>query len=338
MPSTRRSLTEYLNTQLPNLDADDEHLEFSDHRVENLGRGLIQYNFLPKSGEDWIRGFGFNVPREKIEEVRERLLSPWLEPRNSRLLLPDSSPKSPTRIFLGSTVATNDPVQDARVEDWVYRPVDVLERLENDSLPEKDRLAAVLFAETKQFDEELVPRLLRALGTFIEGNRLTDDGDRMIYLCSAIRKYAMNMGQDRIEAYVEWLSPTDTTPVHHEVEMEFVKGLSYRLQFEKLSFPHKTPNSLEILGDIAFGYLRKSLILQKSYANTAMFVIVCIAILESLSESRFGQTGELLSKVHALRISWFEEMVDDSLVVALQFVEKNNPEVAVKLHSLLGNK
>ena len=338
MSSTKKgSLTEYLISKLAAWEVDDEHLEIVDHRVERLGHGLIQYNFLPKSG-DWIRGIGINFREERIEEEKEKLQSRWVEPRNAVLLLPDSSPKSTPKLFLVSTPSTGAPVEDLRVGDWVYCPIDLLERLENDSVPEKDRLAAVLFAETKPFDGELRPRLLNALSRFIDGNRLTEDADRMIYLCSAIRKYAMNMGQNQIDAYAQWLLPTDTTPVHHEVEMEFVKGLSYRLQFEKLSLPHESPNAIEILGDLAFGYLRKSLILQKSYANTAMFVIVCISILESLSESQADLTDKLLNRVESLGISWFHEMVEDNLTEAFQFVEENNPEIAVKLHSSLGNK
>ncbi len=110
------------------------------------------------------------------------------------------------------------------------------------------------------------------------------------------------------------------------------------MQFEKLSLPFETPFAAECLSEIAFAYLRKSLILQKSYANTAMFVIVCIAILESLSETQTGLTDELLGKVYSLGITWFQEMVEDNLEESVEFVETNNPDVAVKLHTLLGNK
>jgi hypothetical protein len=337
MPSTKRTMTEYLLSQLAAWDVDDEHLEIADHRVECLGPGLIQYNFLPKSGDGWIRGFGVHCPEDRIEEVKERLQSRWLEPRSSGLLLPDSAAKIPSKVFLTST-SSDRCVQTERVGNWVSCPQDILERLENSSSSEKDRLAAVLFAETKSFDGKLRPRLLNALQQFIEANRLTEDADRMIYVCSAIRKYAMNMEQDKIDAYTKWVLPTDTAPVHHEVEMEFVKGLSYRLQFEKLSLPFETPYAIECLSDIAFAYLRKSLILQKSYANTTMFVIVCIAILESLSETQTGLTNELLGKVDSLGITWFQEMVEDNLEEAMEFVETNNPDVAFKLHALLGNK
>ena len=69
-----------------------------------------------------------------------------------------------------------------------------------------------------------------------------------------------------------------------------------------------------------------------------MFVIVCISILESLSETQEVLTGKLRSKVETLGVSWFQEMVEDNLAEAAEFVETNNPEVAVKLHSLLGTK
>jgi hypothetical protein len=338
MPGTSISLSEYVRLQLAIRECDAEHLELANQRIEHILPGVIQYHFLPKGGQPWVRGIGVNCSEEQIEDFKEKLLGRWTEPRNSNLLLSKTSTMATTRVFLTSSVTTDGPVEDARVGEWVYRHEAILERLENDSYAEKDRLAAVLFAETKPFDGDLRARLLSALGRFIEGNRLTEDADRMIYLCSAIRKYAMNMGQDQIDEYAEWLLPTDTAPVHHEVEMEFVKGLSYRLQFEKLSLPHESIIALEILSDIAFGYLRKSLILQKSYANTAMFVIVCISILESLSETQEVLTGKLRSKVETLGVSWFQEMVEDNLAEAAEFVETNNPEVAVKLHSLLGTK
>jgi hypothetical protein len=338
MPSNTMSLSEYVRLQLSTRDGDHETLELASHWIEQIIPGVIQYNLLPKGNEPWVRGIGVNCSEEQIEKFRYRIPGRWREPRNSNLLLPESSSKTPTRVFFTSSVTTDPAAEGAKVGEWVYQPVSILERLENTSFSEKDRLAAVLFAETKPFNGDLRPRLLSALHQFIEVNRLTEDADRMIYLCSAIRKYSMNMGQDQIDAYSEWLLPTDTAAVHHEVEMEFVKGLSYRLQFEQLTLPQESPNALEILSDIAFGYLRKSLVLQKSYANTAMFVIICISILESLSDSNDSITEELLSKVESLGIAWFQEMVEDNLAEAAEFVEVNNPNVAVKLHSLLGIK
>jgi hypothetical protein len=340
MPSNTMSLSEYVRLQLAirDGDPDPEHLELESHRIEQIIPGVIQYNLLPKGDLPWLRGIGVNCSEEQIGKVRDGILGRWAEPRNSNLLLPESSSKTTTRVFFTSSVTTNPPAEDAKVGEWVYQPVSILERLENTSFSEKDRLAAVLFAETKPFDGELRPRLLVELDRFIHANRLTEDADRMIYLCSAIRKYAMNMGQDQIDAYVKWLLPSETSPVHHEVEMEFVKGLSYRLQFETLTLPQESPNALDILSEIAFAYLRKSLVLQKSYANTAMFVIVCISILESLSETHDGITEDLLCRVEALGITWFQEMVEDNLAEAVEFVEAKNPDVADKLRSLLGNK
>jgi len=342
MAETAKSFDLYLQSQV-NWELDDRSIEFDHHHFEKLIPGVIEGHVLPKDGGEWLRGLMFLCSESTIDDVKKRILASksklrWSAPRSSELIVPAPTSKARSQAFHFSSGETDSLRSSEKAGDWVKNALDILAKLESQSTDEKDRLAAVLFAETKPFDGELRTRLLNALGKFIQENRLTEDADRMIYLCSAIRKHAMNMGQDQIEAYAEWLLPTDTTPVHHEVEMEFVKGLSYRLQFEKLSLPSEFPNALAILSDIAFGYLRKSLILQKSYANTAMLVIVCISILESLSESQTDLTDELLNKVEALGISWFQEMVEDNLSEALQFVEENNPEVAVKLHSLLGNK
>jgi hypothetical protein len=342
MAQTTKGFDLYLKSQV-DWELDGPSIEIENHHFESLIPGVVEGHMLPKGGRDWLRGLMFLLSEEALDEVKERIQATkpklrWTTPRASELILPVSASKPRENIGRLSSGEHDSSRSTERAGDWVNRPIEILSKLETPATSEKDRLAAILFAETKPFDGDLRPRLLIALHQFIEVNRLTEDADRMIYLCSAIRKYSMNMGQDQIDAYSEWLLPTDTAAVHHEVEMEFVKGLSYRLQFEKLTLPQESPNALEILSDIAFGYLRKSLVLQKSYANTAMFVIICISILESLSDSHDSITEELLSKVESLGIAWFQEMVEDNLAEAAEFMQANNPNVAVKLHSLLGIK
>ena len=342
MAETTKSFDLYLKSQL-DWELDDQSIEFENHHFENLIPGVVEGHMLPKGSGDWLRGLMFLCSEETLDEIKARIQASksklrWTTPRASELILPVPTSKPRVNVFHFSSGITDSSRSKEMAGDWVKDPAVILSKLETPTTNEKDRLAAVLFAETKPFGEELRPQLLSALGRFIESNRLTEDADRMIYLCSAIRKYAMNMEQDQIDEYVEWLLPTDTTPVHHEVEMEFVKGLSYRLQFEKLSLPQEHPNSLVILNDIADCYLRKSLVLQKSYANTAMFVIVCVTVLESLSGAPENLTSELLKKVKSLGITWFQEMVEDNLEEALEFVGENNPDVAENLHSLLDVK
>ncbi|WP_146459127.1 hypothetical protein [Rubripirellula tenax] len=331
MSDTIKQLNEYLLTQLSHWSDDDEHVELENHRIEEVMPGVLQYNLLEKRSGKWRRGFGIDCPEDRVDEISERLRSQgqvrWVEPRSSNLLLPETATPSSKTVFVPRTSPSEELDRTAKVDSWIHDSLEILEKLEDLSATEKDQFAAVLFAETKSFENAERDRLLRVLHAFIDRNRLTEDADRMVYVCSAIRKYAMNMGQDQFEAYCDWLLPTETTPVHHEVEMEFVKALSYRLQFVELNPTQDFPNALEIVSDLAFGYLRRSLILQKSYANTAMLALICVAVLESLSTSPASLTSELLEKVDSLKISWFKEMVEDNLEEAVVFVEQNSPAV-----------
>ena len=214
---------------------------------------------------------------------------------------------------------------------WVHDPEGILQRLENRDAYPDDLHAAVLFAEVKPFNGDQRTRLLAAFNRFIEANRFVEDEDSLVILCSAIRKYAMNMTKPHFESYANWLIPTETATLHHEAEMEFAKGICWRLEFEPIVWPASFPKLAGTLFEMAYSYLTPRLILQKSYANTAMFSIVALHILEAISDSNIELVAKLHKKIAQSKVKWFSEMIEDNLNEAVHYIAERDAALAKKV-------
>ncbi len=218
--------------------------------------------------------------------------------------------------------------------NWVHDSLAILQRLENKDAYPDDYEAAIIFAEVKPFRGELTTRLLTALGTYIEQNRFVEDQDSLVALCSSIRKYAMNMPESLFEHYANWLLPTETATLHHEAEMEFAKGICWRLEFEPHSWPAEYPFLTKTLFDLVDSYLTPRLILQKSYANTAMFGMVALHIIEAVSTSNKALVGNLRKKMLDTGVKWFVEMVDDNVEEAIHYISERDADLAKKVSEI----
>jgi hypothetical protein len=212
--------------------------------------------------------------------------------------------------------------------NWVHEPEGILQRLERKEAYPEDYEAAVLFAEVKPFHGEQRTRLLEALGKYINENRFVEDQDSLVTLCSAIRKYAMNMPESNFEGYATWLLPTETATLHHEAEMEFAKGICWRLEFEPHVWPADYPILTKTLFDLVDSYLTPRLILQKSYANTAMFGMVALHVLEAIATSRNVFVGSLRKKMMDSGVKWFTEMVYDQVDEAIEYISQRDEALA----------
>lgn len=224
----------------------------------------------------------------------------------------------------------------AEAAGFLYKtePEGILQRLENRNAYPADYEAAVLFAEVKPFRGEQRTRLLKALGTYINENRFVEDQNALVTLCSAIRKYAMNMPESRFEEYSEWLLPTETATLHHEAEMEFAKGICWRLEFEPHVWPADYPVLTKTLFELVDSYLTPRLILQKSYANTAMFGMVALHVLEAISTSNKTLVGHLRKKMVDSGVKWFVEMVEDNLNEASEYISERDKVLAKEVSKI----
>ncbi len=225
-------------------------------------------------------------------------------------------------------------LEDESTSDWVHEPEGILQRLENRNAYPADYEAAVLFAEVKPFRGEQRTRLLKALAVYIDENRFVEDQDSLVTLCSAIRKYAMNMPEARFEEYANWLLPTETATLHHEAEMEFAKGICWRLEFVPHEWPADYPILTKTLFDLVDSYLTPRLILQKSYANTAMFGMVALHVLEAISTYSKAFVGSLRKKMMDSGVKWFVEMVDDNVDEAIQYISERDEALAKEVSKI----
>ena len=169
-----------------------------------------------------------------------------------------------------------------------------LDHLESQATDFEDFEKAILVAEITDFPEALRERLLAALGIFIESKRFATDEDTTTLLGSAIRKYAMNMDPAHFDRYPQWLLPSATEYLKPIVELELVKGVSWRLTFEPISVTDGHPLKLLIdrLAQLYSDYIQPRLIVQKNYAATAVEATTALVLLHTLAGS-----SEMASKL-----------------------------------------
>ena len=218
--------------------------------------------------------------------------------------------------------------------DWLEDPARLLEKLESADTTPEARHQAVLYAEIADFTENQRVRMLNALFTFIAENRFTTDEDTITVTGSAIRKYAMNMEEARFNAYTEWLQPSTTQRVHHQVELELVKGACWRLQYVPVAGTPDIAQFRNNLRDVALDYLQPRLILDKNYAAIALCAIVAVVLLDRITGEREA-SEELLHRTTAMKLDWFAELVSHGLDDAMKDARRFNPQIADEVASLV---
>lgn len=226
---------------------------------------------------------------------------------------------------------STDDVMESR-EDWTFSPEGILQRLEDPCICWDDQLTAVLFAETTAFNESQKLRLLPCLYRFCEDHRFSTDEDTVTAVGAAIRKYAMNMGESDFDGYAELLVPSNTETLSHEIELELVKALGWRLVYQPFEFGEGCPRLVDVLADFCDGYLTRRLILQRNYASTVLHGIVAVAILES-AVGEFVNSRSLVERVGKLQIAWFYELLSDRLAEAIVNLAEHRPDLAEKLQN-----
>ena len=249
-----------------------------------------------------------------VSSDRESLLRNWVRWR--------------VRVNRGNSLASlADSPRGIQKIDWSRNPEQILDRITQTWTQPEERVAAVLFAETTAFSEDLQPRLLAGLGEFIEQKRFHRDEETATAVGSAIRKYAMNMGESHFDSYAKWLLPSQTEALGHEVELELTKSVSWRLIYEPLTTSAEHPHLLRVLIELCSSYLTPRLILQKNYASTVLHGIVAVVVLEAAADQ--GSQGiSLINAAVQMNIRWFTEMLSDRIADAIENISEHSPKLA----------
>jgi hypothetical protein len=210
----------------------------------------------------------------------------------------------------------------------------ILAKIEDPTTDPQERDAAVLFAGSTGFTDEQRPRLLSALGAYITQYRFTRDDDRITVVSSAARKYAMNMGEPEFEAYAVWLVPEETEYLTHRVELELIKGICWRLSFERLTRKGEFPMLARTLYDIAVGYTNSRFLLQKNFAAIALNGIVSVFVFDAMA-GREELAAEVWSQVGRANRKWFTELLQRRLADTVAFIREHDDALSRSVDALV---
>ncbi|MDZ4821532.1 MAG: hypothetical protein SGJ20_21430 [Planctomycetota bacterium] len=238
--------------------------------------------------------------------------------------------------LLSNPKHTNSVVESGEIArgSWTQSSSQILARLEQDSTSNEEQWKAVLFAETTTFQTAEVPRLLAALARFIGNNRFTTDGGLTIVVAAAIRKYAMNMSEERFESYADWLQPSQTDTVSYPIELELTKGAAWRLMYLPIAAGKEFRHVREILSELCKVYLRPRLILQENFASTALHGIVAVTMLDAHAGIP-DPAEDLLRRSKQIQVRWFSELLEDRTREAAKALDKHSPQLAERLRKCL---
>jgi len=188
-------------------------------------------------------------------------------------------------------------------QNWFRDPERILSRLENPETHSEDLSKAVLFAEITPFTDAQRPRLLTALHRYITENRFSQEENTITHVASAIRKYAMNMDEERFEGYAEWFELTDTQNLACDIELELAQAVVSRILYEPFDTATVIPRLGERLVGLASDYMTRRQILQKSYDAVVLNATMGAILLDAPGADR------LIESVRKLKLPWFEELL-----------------------------
>ena len=292
--------------------------------VEQSG-SLVKFDLLTEQA-GWLRGFGVECGEELRDRVLQQIQDRQLENR---------PPKRPTYVLLsaGTTHKT-----EPSPPEWVNSPTQLLDHLESQATSADDLETAILVAEITDFPEALRERLLAVLGTFIESKRLATDEGTVTLLGSAIRKYAMNMDASHFDGYSNWLLPSTTDYLDSIVELELVKGISWRLTFEPIEVAddRNLQQLVATLEKVRRDYIQPRLVVQKNYAATVIEATVALLLLHT-SVGANENARQLLSAVSEESPQWVSRLVHDQLQEAVSYVSDHDTSFAERLGGILTN-
>ena len=296
----------------------------------------------------FYRHLRLTMPEIKFNDVRVTLVKkPGLEMPKLTAAFPKQSKgftyqASAIQKLLAKQFATllseAEPHSKAGASDsWLDQPAALLDRLESDRLSKAETQKAIAHAESLTFSEDQRLRLLKIYDRFIETSRFTEDEDEITVVCSAIRKYAMNMGADRLDKYAGWIVPTSNQRVNHDVELELCKGAYWHLRYLDSDCGNGADAGLRqlraVVADVASDYLKPRLMLDKNYASIEKFaVLACVLIDARLGESEIST--RLWSGKAALSMGWFDRLVKFESDKALIAIAKRDERFAAKVSKL----
>lgn len=290
---------------------------------------------LPYEG-DWLRMLAFDSNERKRDEilvaVRDILNSApkWSMPRADRII--PIAAAHPSLSYIEKEQTEKMEFESLNIYDdinWINDKNELLYRISHET-DEIIKQKAVIISETFSFDTQDEESLLEKLGLYIEKNRFLQDESSETAVCSAIRKYALIMKVSDFARFVSWLQPTQTESVPHPIELELVKAVCNRLVYEPITSNSNNIQLASSLYELGMDYLSPRLILEKTFASTAIHCIIAVIILDSLNGNE-ALSQAMCSKFQATKVDWFIELVHDRIEETVIDLESYDPDLAGKV-------
>lgn len=292
----------------------DGNVEASNTIISKVpGSKLVAADALTENG--WLRILGI----ECNEDVREQLVE-----QMSRTM--DWKVSRPTTYIIPNALQPVEPKPPA----WMGDHDEILSRLETEKVGSDEFEKAILIAEITDFADDKIESLLSSLGQFISDHRFATDEDDIVLLACAIRKYSLNMPPEALEEYVGWLSLGEVNSIHNRIELELVKGILWRLSYERFPSNGDYPKTIETLQEISAGYLNRRLIFQESNVSVAAMAVAALFVLLTISGD-LDSIPQLWQKVKNLKRDWVAELVEDDFAEAVDAISEFDSQLSKRL-------
>jgi hypothetical protein len=219
-------------------------------------------------------------------------------------------------------------IYDRASVDRLRSPIsvkDIIDGVSSSTTSLSHRCDLILQAEVLEFSTSEVEQMLNLLHQFIDQNRFSNEEDVVIAVGAAIRKYAMNLPNDRMEDYAKLFDTSSTEAMSEQIELELVKAITWRLTAQPPEFDDPFPSLAVRLRDLADTYIRPRLITQKNFAAIAINALLGLLLL------RHPDSHDLIGRLSALDIKWLSELMVRRIKALKNKIEANvntaSPEV-----------
>ncbi|MBX3419013.1 MAG: hypothetical protein KF851_15520 [Pirellulaceae bacterium] len=311
-----------------------EDLETDFTILQELGgvSGVVSVDALIQ--EQWRRFIAFEMDEQSRSDLAGSLQRRASRP--PRTTWKSSRPVHVVRVAPTIQSGSNEESIESENNDWVLDPMKLLQRLERQGTTVEERRIAVLFAETTAFSSDQLPPLLNGLAAFIDEYRFSTTKKIVNAVGSAIRKFGMNMPPEQFPRFAAWFGPSETETISHDVELELVKAVVWRLSYQPVDAVAPIVELLESLRSLATDYLTPRLVLQKNYAAIALNATIATVLLAS----QVGQNEvavQMAKIIREINIDWFQQQVMRRLKNLSVSLRSENAEAGEKLELLVKN-
>lgn len=293
--------------------------------IERLSPELYSVDALTDAG--WLRLLGLGVDEAQRNELALKL---HLCFQGDRTKITPASTKSTSFIRLSYSGEDAAESEDA----WTQSPDRVLEKLQAPNTSQADLSLAIIVAEVTDFQTEQLIHVLDIMGSFIADNRLSKNTDTVTSVCSAIRKFSMNMCEADFPKYAGWFEPSATEYLDSHIELALLKGICSRLSFVPTEIPIVSQELIDAVESVRAQYNNPHLLLRENFAAVLIEATVARIFLESLAEKN-DVAIDVWNAGVSMKPTWVSEMIEDQVSELLEFMEENSPELATTVQSIV---